>query len=238
MGKPAADRLDQLGAIVRRARGSLSLRDFGKLVGVQHSTIGSIEKGDTEATPQTLRKIAPHTPYSAGELIALLNGPAPEAVEFAPETLDGVYRRSLLLPPSERRELIHRLVDNLCALPSVLPRSAAEFRDYLFLDPAHVQAMSLLPVDRIEAIASGNQPTLSEIVSLARCWGEDGADWLIKLLDIQSKTQSPPTAKAAHSAKAPPGPPPSGKGKAKAGDQRRAPTADRRSESAEPPESG
>jgi hypothetical protein len=116
-----------------------------------------------------------------------------------------------------------------------VPRSAADFRDYLFLDPAHVQAMSLLPVDRIEAIASGNQPTLSEIVSLARCWGEDGADWLIKLLDIQSKTQSQSTAKAAHPAKAPLVPPPSGKGKARAGDQRRAPTADRRSESAEPP---
>ena len=235
MGKPPADGINQLGAIVRRARGSLSLRDFGKLVGVQHSTIGSIERGDTEASPQTLRKIAPHTPYSAGELIALINGPEPEAVDFAPETLDGVYRRSLLLPPSERRELIHRLVDNLCALPSALPRSVAEFRDYLFLDPAHVKAMSRLPVDRIEAIASGNQPTLNEVISLARCWGEDGADWLIKLLDIPTKNQSPPTAKAAHPAKVPPVSPPSGKGKAAPSGQPRAPTADRQSESGEPP---
>lgn len=55
-----------LGEHLRDLRGSLSLTEVGQSAGVDHGTLGQIEKGQRKATPDILRKLADfyEVPYS------------------------------------------------------------------------------------------------------------------------------------------------------------------------------
>ncbi len=66
----------EIGQIIRKLRGNLSLREFGKLCDISHTTIDNLEKGfdfrtkkPTQVTINTLEKIAKATHVSVSFII-------------------------------------------------------------------------------------------------------------------------------------------------------------------------
>lgn len=100
--------LAKLSEIVRRARASLSLRDFQEVVGLSFGAIRDLEqKKVKEVKLSTLAKIAPHTPYTFEELLTICTGEEPSLPPSAREFLlaDQVLPIIHQLPPEEKRRL-------------------------------------------------------------------------------------------------------------------------------------
>lgn len=98
-----------IGKIIREARGSRSLRNFGKLTKISHTTIRRIETAEDVPSNETLMALAEFTPYTFEELQAILQGREPtdlREVVTAHDALKIVKQ----LPPDEIEKLTHMLV--------------------------------------------------------------------------------------------------------------------------------
>jgi transcriptional regulator with XRE-family HTH domain len=65
---------DKLIAIVKKARGAMSQRAFGKLLGVSATAVQLWERGDTVPDTENLAKIAARSGYTLEELLGFLEG--------------------------------------------------------------------------------------------------------------------------------------------------------------------
>jgi len=113
--------LQSLAAIVKRARGSKSLREFGDLVDVSHATIGRMERLEvTNPEDSTLEKLAPFTPYSLDELKAI----GQEREQHSPvrdfRVAEDVWPMVDELPDAEMARLAKMIIDRLAAQPPFL----------------------------------------------------------------------------------------------------------------------
>ncbi|MFB2918512.1 MULTISPECIES: helix-turn-helix domain-containing protein [Aerosakkonema] len=60
--------------MIKKARGSMSQRAFGKLLGVSATAVQLWEKGDTLPDTENLAKIAARSGYTLSELLGFLEG--------------------------------------------------------------------------------------------------------------------------------------------------------------------
>jgi transcriptional regulator with XRE-family HTH domain len=98
--------LSKLAQIVKAARGRLSVRGFATQVGVSHTIINKIEQEKAKAPEvSTLERLAPFTPYSLEELLAIATERTnPEKKEIV--TAEDLLPYLLQLPLSELGRLI------------------------------------------------------------------------------------------------------------------------------------
>ena len=98
--------LAKLAQIVKTARGRLSVRSFATQVGVSHTIINKIEQERAKAPEvSTLEKLAPFTPYTLEELLAIATERTnPEKKEIV--TAEDLLPYLLQLPLSELGRLI------------------------------------------------------------------------------------------------------------------------------------
>jgi transcriptional regulator with XRE-family HTH domain len=64
----------KLSEIIKTARGTMSQRAFGKLLGVSATAVQLWEKGDTVPDTENLAKLAARAGYSLEELLRFLDG--------------------------------------------------------------------------------------------------------------------------------------------------------------------
>ncbi|MGE5659310.1 MAG: helix-turn-helix domain-containing protein [Actinomycetota bacterium] len=74
---------EKLSEIIKTARGSMSQRAFGKLLGVSATAVQLWERGDTVPETENLAKIAARAGYSLEEMLSLLDGkPVSQSLEI------------------------------------------------------------------------------------------------------------------------------------------------------------
>lgn len=100
------------GRIVKEARGSMSLRQFGSLVGVNKATVDRMEQAVHTPSTRTLAKLAPHTKYSLEELVAIIDGRS-EADRRDVIISDDIIKHCSELTNAEKRRLIETLVKGM-----------------------------------------------------------------------------------------------------------------------------
>ncbi len=88
---------DKLIAIVKKARGSMSQRAFGKLLGVSATAVQLWERGDTVPDTENLAKIAVRSGYTLEELLGFLEGkPVSE-----PSEINQILNKIKVMPLSQ-----------------------------------------------------------------------------------------------------------------------------------------
>jgi transcriptional regulator with XRE-family HTH domain len=91
------------GGVFRRLRGDASLRDFADRVGVAHTSIYAVERGDATPSLDTLVRVAQTADLSLAALLALIldemRGPSPDG------SLNGVLEASAGLSAAQRAEV-------------------------------------------------------------------------------------------------------------------------------------
>lgn len=102
--------LEDLARLVKQKRGSMSLPQFGEVVGLSYVTIWKIElKENPKLQPSTIEALAPVLGYSVDELITICTGRriTPSSAEPRREflTADQVLPIIHQLPPNEKRRL-------------------------------------------------------------------------------------------------------------------------------------
>jgi transcriptional regulator with XRE-family HTH domain len=233
---PTAEGLEQLASIVKQARGRHSYRGFEEVCDVSHATIRRLEKVEVAGPEvQTLAKLAPYTPYSASELVDIVSGRDPQAVRSILVFTD-VLPAAQQLPPIEKFKLIHSLLEDLHG--PIDPQNRLQFQGWIHKEREMLSEVTGINPDRLREIIQGSTPGNSELVSLSQALGLL-PEVTVRLYDSLSPARVKQALKiAAESKQTRYAPPLGGKGKVTPSDQLRAPTADRRYESAEPPESG
>lgn len=97
--------------IVKRARGSMSQRAFGKLLGVSATAVQLWEKGQTIPDTENLAQIAARAGFTMEELFCYLEGkPLPEPVD-----LTVMLKQIQCMPISEVAVLGRAIFDRLAA---------------------------------------------------------------------------------------------------------------------------
>ncbi|MBD2771202.1 hypothetical protein [Iningainema tapete] len=109
--------LQKLAEIVNQARGHMSYRDFGDKIDISHTTLRRIAQLEVkEPEISTLAKLAPHTPYSLEELIAICQSSnAPTRVRTY-KTAEDVLPAVEELPPTEAARLAQMIIARLAGL--------------------------------------------------------------------------------------------------------------------------
>ena len=87
----------KLSEIIKTARGAMSQRAFGKLLGVSATAVQLWERGDTVPETENLPKIAARAGYSLEEFLSILDG---NPVSQAPEIND-IVKKIQFLPLSQ-----------------------------------------------------------------------------------------------------------------------------------------
>jgi transcriptional regulator with XRE-family HTH domain len=97
--------------IIKKARGSISQRAFGKLLGVSATAVQLWEKGQTIPDTENLAQIAVRAGFRMEELICYLEGkPLPEPVE-----LSDMLKKIECMPLSELAVISRAVVERLAA---------------------------------------------------------------------------------------------------------------------------
>ncbi len=106
-----AERKEKLIEIVKRARGEMSQRAFGKLLGVSATAVQLWEKGHTIPDTENLAQIAARAGFTMEELLVYLDGkPLPE-----PIGLSVMLKQIQCMPISEVAVLGRAIFDRLAA---------------------------------------------------------------------------------------------------------------------------
>jgi len=92
--------------------------------------------------------------------------------------------------------------------PKPKPRTIEAFRDELGQNAATIAQLAQLPIERIQAIASGTEPIWAEALAIAAWWDIEDGQWLIDLLKLKTNRRSKSTASADPIAKVAPHQPP------------------------------
>lgn len=101
----------RLAEVVRTARGSKSLREFGRLLGVAATTVQGWENGDYTPETYSLIKIAAMAGYSLEELLAHLDGKPVEQ----PNEVDRILKSISHLPLKQVALIGHAVTDRLAS---------------------------------------------------------------------------------------------------------------------------
>lgn len=230
---PTAEGLEQLALIVRQARGRHSYRVFQDICDVSHATIRRLEHKEVAGPEvQTLAKLAPYTPYSASELVDIVSGRDPQAVRSILVFSD-VLPAAKGLPPIEKFKLIHALLEDLHG--PIEPKNRLQFQGWIHKEREMLADVTGIHPDRLRDIIQGSTPSGSELVSLSQALG-----LLPEATVLLYPSLSPARVKqvvkiAAESQQTRYAVPPADKDRASQSDRPRAPKADRRSGSGEPP---
>ncbi|MGB3755119.1 MAG: helix-turn-helix transcriptional regulator [Rivularia sp. (in: cyanobacteria)] len=97
--------------VIKLARGSMSLRAFGKQLGVSATSVLAWEKGEKVPDTENLARIAAQAGYTLEELVCCLEGkPVPEASE-----LSVILRHINNMPLSEVAQVVQAGVDRITA---------------------------------------------------------------------------------------------------------------------------
>ncbi|MDJ0736830.1 MAG: helix-turn-helix transcriptional regulator [Nostocaceae cyanobacterium] len=100
---------EKLIEIIKQARGSMSQRAFGKLLGVSATAVQLWEKGVNVPDTEYLAKIAPRAGYTLEELLSCLAGkPIQEASD-----LSVILRQINHMPLSQVAEIVQAGVNRL-----------------------------------------------------------------------------------------------------------------------------
>lgn len=102
---------EKLSEIIKTARGAMSQRAFGKLLGVSATAVQLWERGDTVPDTENLAKIAARTGYSLEEFLSLLDG---NRVSKAPEIND-IVKKIQFLPLSQVALIGRAVADRFAA---------------------------------------------------------------------------------------------------------------------------
>jgi Helix-turn-helix. len=97
----------KLSEIIKTARGSMSQRAFGKLLGVSATAVQLWERGDTVPETENLAKIAARAGYSLEEFLSILDG---NSVSQAPEINDNDIVKKIQFLPQSQVALIGKAV--------------------------------------------------------------------------------------------------------------------------------
>jgi transcriptional regulator with XRE-family HTH domain len=98
--------------IIKLARGSLSQRAFGKLLGVSATAVQMWEKGVKVPDTENLAQIASRAGYTMEELISCLDGkPVPETSD-----LSLILRQIKHMPLSQVAQIVQAAADRLAAV--------------------------------------------------------------------------------------------------------------------------
>jgi len=87
----------KLSEIIKTARGAMSQRAFGKLLGVSATAVQLWERGDTVPDTENLGKLAARAGYTLEEFLSFLDG---NPVSQAPEIND-IVKKIQFLPLSQ-----------------------------------------------------------------------------------------------------------------------------------------
>lgn len=102
--------LKKLSEIVRLARGAMSYRQFADVTNVSHSTLGRIEHSQVSRPEVSiLARLAPFTPYTLPELIAVCQGKPAESVRVF-RTAEEILPIVNQLPSSEALRLAQLII--------------------------------------------------------------------------------------------------------------------------------
>ena len=97
--------------VVKMARGSMSQRAFGKLLGVSATAVQLWEKGDTVPDTENLAQIAARAGYTMEELLNYLDAkPLPE-----PSDVNQILKHIQCMPLSQVAMIGRAVVDRLAA---------------------------------------------------------------------------------------------------------------------------
>lgn len=103
---------EKLVEIIKLARGSISQRSFGKVLGVSATAVQLWEKGVNVPDTEYLAKIGARAGYTIEELLICLNGePIPEASD-----LSLILRQIKHMPLSQVAEIVRAAADRLAAV--------------------------------------------------------------------------------------------------------------------------
>jgi transcriptional regulator with XRE-family HTH domain len=103
---------EKLVEIVKKTRGAMSQRAFGKLLGVSTTAVQSWERGDSVPDTENLAKIAARAGYNLEQLLGYLEGNA------LPETSDlsVILRQIKYMPLSQVAQIVQAAADRLAAV--------------------------------------------------------------------------------------------------------------------------
>ncbi|MEG4229446.1 helix-turn-helix transcriptional regulator [Microcoleus sp. N9_B2] len=88
---------EKLSEIIRKARGTMSQRAFGQLLGVSATAVQLWERGDTVPDTDNLAKLAARSGYTLEEFLRLLDGkPVSEAPEINDIVISNKYETLFL----------------------------------------------------------------------------------------------------------------------------------------------
>ena len=92
------------GAVFRRLRGDASLRDFAERVGVAHTSLYAVERGEASPTIDTLARVAHAADLSLTAMLALI---LDEMTGVSPAgSLSGVLEAAAGLSEAQRAEVV------------------------------------------------------------------------------------------------------------------------------------
>lgn len=107
-----AEGKEKLIEVVKRARGSLSQRAFGKLLGVSATAVQLWEKGQTIPDTENLAQIAVRAGFSMEELLCYLEGkPLPE-----PSELSDMLKKIQCMPISDVTAIVRAGLERIAAV--------------------------------------------------------------------------------------------------------------------------
>ena len=105
------ERREKLIEIIKLARGSMSQRAFGKLLGVSTTAVQLWEKGETIPDTKNLANIAASSGYKLDDLISCLTGkPVPEPLELAQ-----ILKQIKVMPLSQVAIIVRAAAERLAA---------------------------------------------------------------------------------------------------------------------------
>ncbi len=109
---------EKLIEIIKTARGSMSQRAFGKVLGVSATAVQLWEKGDTIPDTENLAKIAARSGYTLEDLLRCLEGkPLSD-----PSDLNQILTKIQLMPLSQVSMIVRAGVDRLTTAVDSLER--------------------------------------------------------------------------------------------------------------------
>ncbi|MFH7025127.1 MAG: helix-turn-helix domain-containing protein [Heteroscytonema crispum UTEX LB 1556] len=103
---------EKLVEIVKKTRGTMSQRAFGKLLGVSTTAVQSWERGDSVPDTENLAKIAARAGYTLEQLLGYLEGKA----LLETSDLSVILRQIKYMPLSQVAQIVQAAADRLAAV--------------------------------------------------------------------------------------------------------------------------
>lgn len=103
---------ERLANVVKKARGSVSQRAYGKMLGVSGTTVRDWEEMLATPSTENLKKIAASAGYSLEDLLALLEGRATPQ----PSDVEQVITKIRYMPQKEFAQVVRAVGDRLAAV--------------------------------------------------------------------------------------------------------------------------